>query len=315
MLDERPLDVERVLYLGSLPLFGNLPAGELALLAEHAHERSVPAGTVLHGAGEVVGSLFVVVRGTVELTRNGTPLGTAGPREAIGVLGLLAGADEGIEARAASPCVLLEIEADALRDVFEENFSILDHAIGATCRMVLEARRRIPKDAGYAAPAEVASVRSRQDLDLVERILFLRSTLLMRHAPIRALAELGKLAEEVRIAPGEEIWSAGDEGGWFLVLVSGSVSCRTPDGQEISFRPADALGVLDALAGEPRWYTARADQEIVALKIAAETLDDVLEDHVEMGHELLSMLASQAINASARASSLPSPRASSANPT
>src|SRR5690349_17474458 len=131
MSEERPLDVERVLYLGSLPLFGNLPAQELALLAEYAHERSVPAGTVLHGPGEVVGSLYVVVEGAVALQRRGTPLGTVGPREAVGVLGLLAGADEGIVATTVSAAVLLEIDGDALRDVFEEHFSILDHAIDA----------------------------------------------------------------------------------------------------------------------------------------------------------------------------------------
>jgi CRP-like cAMP-binding protein len=143
----------------------------------------------------------------------------------------------------------------------------------------------------------------------------MRGTLLMRHAPIRALAELGKLAEEVTIAPRERIWGEGEKTGWFLVLVSGTVVCTSKAGHAFSFGPADALGVLDSLAQEPRWYDAVADQEIVALKIAAEMLDDVLEDHVEMGIELLSMLAAQAITAGARASSLPSLPASSASRT
>ena len=99
------------------------------------------------------------------------------------------------------------------------------------------------------------------------------------------------------------------------MLVSGSASCATGEGQSFTFGPGDALGVLDALAREPRWYGATADDEIVALRIAGEALDDVLEDHVEMGLELLSMLAAQAISAGARASSLPSPPASSASPT
>jgi CRP-like cAMP-binding protein len=314
MAEERPLDVERVLYLGSLPLFGNLPPHELALLAEYASEKRVKGGTVLHGRGEVVGSLYVVVEGNLALTRNGQKLGKAGPREAVGVLGLLAGADEGIEVCTEGECVLLEIEGDAVRDVFEEHFSILDHAIGATCRMVREARRQIPQDAGYPAPASTSSIRRRKDLDLVERILFLRSTLMMRHAPIRALAELAKVAEEMVIAPGEAIWHEGDdEVEWFLVLVSGTVTARTKAGQTFSFGATDAIGVLDALANQPRWYEATADQEIVALKIEAEGLEDVLEDHVEMGLELLSMLAGQAISASARASLLPSRRASLAN--
>lgn len=290
------LDVQRVLYLGSLPLFGSLPPAELALLAEYAHERRVPAGALLLGPGEVVGSFYVVVDGTLALVRHGRKLPAAGPREAVGVLGLLAGADEGIVARASTPCVLLEIEGDALRDVFEEHFAILDHVIGATAQLVIDARRQLAPAAGYPPVRAAVSGRAKRDLDLVERILFLRGTQPFGHASIRSLAELAKTATEVRIAPNEVIWRAGETSRDLYVIASGHVSCHAgPPVQSFGFGPGDVFGLLDALANAPRWYGVEADQETVALRIDVESLEDVLEDDVEMALEILSSLAGQAI--------------------
>jgi CRP-like cAMP-binding protein len=290
------LDVQRVLYLGSLPLFGSLPSAELALLAEYAHERSVPAGTLLLGPGEVVGSFYVVVDGKLSLARYGRQLPAAGPREAVGVLGLLAGTDEGIEARAASPCVLLEIEGDALRDVFEEHFAILDHVIGATAQLVIEARRQLGPTAGYPPVRTTLSARGRRDLDLVERILFLRGTQPFGHASIRSLAELAKTATEVRIAPREVIWRAGEPSRDLYVIAGGTVACHAgPPVQKHGFGPGDVIGMLDSLAGTPRWYGVEADTDVVALRIDVESLEDVLEDDVEMALEILSGFAGEAI--------------------
>ena len=74
--------------------------------------------------------------------------------------------------------------------------------------------------------------------------------------------------------------------------VSGTVECRAHDPeQHFILGPGDAVGCMDALAGEPRWFQAHVGGGLVALRIDVDFLYDILEDHFGVAMSMLRGMA------------------------
>jgi CRP-like cAMP-binding protein len=55
--------------------------------------------------------------------------------------------------------------------------------------------------------------------------------------------------------------------------------------------PDSAVGGIDSIAGQPRWYRAIAETDVVALRGSTEVLMDVIEDHPDMGVDMIQSAA------------------------
>ena len=62
---------EKTAIVAGLPIFAKLEGRSLEAIATLAQLVSMPAGTVLIGEGEATESFYVIVTGTVHVTRNG----------------------------------------------------------------------------------------------------------------------------------------------------------------------------------------------------------------------------------------------------
>lgn len=95
------------------PLFKDFSPAGLETLAEIAQQRKVPAGHTLFAEDAPGDSLIVICTGTVRLVqrREGgdREIGTLGPGEHLGDLGLLARTVRLVTATAATECELLEL--------------------------------------------------------------------------------------------------------------------------------------------------------------------------------------------------------------
>jgi CRP-like cAMP-binding protein len=282
---------ERALYLKKLPLFGSLPSSQLLVLAEYARPRAFGRGRHLLREGEPIGAIYFVTEGKVHLRRQGRELGHALPGSAVGGLGLFARDETGIEARAEAETRTLELDAETLREVFEDHFAILRHVLRESCRqlidLMIETQSSMPP---VMAPRHARLPRS--ELDLVERIFFMRQAPAFAGSSIDALAELSRGTTEVRLAPGSVLWREGEPSDHVLLLMSGEVECKV-ERHGFSYRsgPGTPLGSLDALAERPRWYTAAAAGEVVALRGEIGGLIDVFEDHFEMAVDFLAAIS------------------------
>ena len=167
---------DRLLYLRTLPLFGTLPPEDLVLLATYTVERQFEAGARLTSEIGRVEAIHLIVDGSVRTSRGGSPIGVFGPRDTVGVLGLLARTDTGVEALTVTASRTLQIGTDALLDLFEDHFSILQHVLRGVASLVLDKRRQILL-AGAPEPQEEPAIASARPLDFVERIFFLRRAL------------------------------------------------------------------------------------------------------------------------------------------
>jgi CRP-like cAMP-binding protein len=297
-------EVERLIHLQALPIFGALPPPELALLARHATPRGFAAGAVLARRGERVSSMNVVVDGAVRVERRRGPSRVLGPHEAVGVIGLLARKDDGVEAIAVTETLTLEIAEGTLLDVCDDHFPVLLHLLRSLSQRSLEERRRLGSDAGYDAhevPAVAAT--APRVLDLVDRIFFLRRTMPLGQSSLTALSALARRVTERRAAPGALLWEEGAASDALLLLVSGSVAGIADGGrQRFRFGPGAAVGALDGLAGVPRWFSASAETEVLALRLSVADFIDVLEDHVQAAMELMAVVASDVLEVAERAS-------------
>ena len=283
--------IDRVLYLRTLPLFGTLPSDELALLATYTTERQFEPGALLATQDGCVESIHLLVDGGVRTSRGGAPIGVFGPRDTVGVLGLLARADEGIEVIAVTATRTLEIGAEALLDLFEDHFSILQHVLRGVAELALEKRKQRLL-AGAPESAEAPSQSQARPLDFVERIFFLRRALPPGFSSVAALAGIARRATELRMEPGELLWNQGDPADAIVIPVRGTIACVV-DGGAHRFR--FGLGVFvassEALAGALHWYEARAESPLLALRVAVEDLVDVFDDHFELAMEMLALMA------------------------
>ena len=202
--------VQRVLFLRKSRFTGTLPAGDLALIAEYLRERTFAPGEVLHTEGEPVGALHFVAEGSVLLHRGQTAVGRAVRGAELGGLEMVARAPGQFTAVAETETLTLELTAETNAEMLDDHFGIFHSVLRQTCREIIDAHRRMPKEATRVMPPPlpVASAPARE-LDLVERIFFLRQAPPFARSSINALAELSRSVAEVHFDPATVLWSEG----------------------------------------------------------------------------------------------------------
>ena len=282
--------LERMLVMKKLPTYGTLPNADLAVLAEVSRERFFPKGSLLLAEGEAVPAIYLIVEGRVQVSRGGRVIGTVAADNGIGGLGLLAGDPYGVDARALEDTLTLELEADLMFELFEDRFAILHHILRDLSRQMID-QYRDPR----ISPAEIIpgweAVPLGRDLDLVERIFFLRKMLPFRKAGINALAEVSRALTQIQFEAGTVLWREGEPAHGIYLVLNGRVRCRSAAGQDFAAGPGFPLGALEAVAEAPRWYGAVAETRIAGLQGPVETLVDVFEDNFDLARLYLGGMA------------------------
>lgn len=100
---------ERAARLSEIDLFASLQPSALALLAERATERVLPRGEVLFEQDAEGRSMYLIVSGEVEVSRDGRRLATLGAGEHVGEMSLLDDEARSATVRATEDALLLRI--------------------------------------------------------------------------------------------------------------------------------------------------------------------------------------------------------------
>jgi CRP-like cAMP-binding protein len=290
--DRRVGSLERLLHLRRAPFLGTLDPRQLAVVADASRPRVFKRGEALLREGEQPGASYVVAEGRVRLTQEGRPMAFAEAGASLGALGILARAPAPVTATAEVDTLTLELDADDYGDMLEDHFSILRHLLREIAGKVVDGWSQLPAGTPPLV-GDVPRVTTRvvQDLDLVERIFFLRQVAPFDRSSINALAELARGLSEAHFAAGERLWSEGDPGRYVILLVAGRVDCRADRGLHYKAQPGAGLGALEAMAGRPRFYDATAAGPVTGLVGEIETAFDVFEDNLGMGLDFLTFLS------------------------
>ena len=287
---------ERILYLKSIPYLSALSSQQLLPLAECARERTYPAGAVLLRADRPVDAALLVVSGEVALHWDGRKILDARAPQGIGLLGMLARVERGIEAIATTPVQTLEIAARDLFRVYERNFSVLGAIIASMAEEIIALRSGYPAD---PKNPPVAGPGSAPDgpLEFVDRLLGYSRNSLFRDSNLDAISELVQQQSERRWQPGETIWSKADHAAWDLWIIHGVVDCDPEDGRATMSIGANYTLGMETLADRARGYTARAQTEVIAMVTPAEVYQTILEDHPELSLSVAASIARLLISA------------------
>ena len=116
---------ERILRLRGVPTLRSLPASELAQLARSMRTVDVQAGEILLREDEPPRSFYLLTTGTVTLRRKGKRIGTVRGPGGVGFMSFLARHAGGTSAVAESFVEALEVQADAMDEIFEDHFPVL----------------------------------------------------------------------------------------------------------------------------------------------------------------------------------------------
>jgi CRP-like cAMP-binding protein len=91
----------------SIPLFTGISRRRRTQVASLFDEVTLPAGRTLARQGAYADELFVVVDGSADVAIGSTPVGTVGPGDVVGEIGLLAGPARSATVVATSPMRVL----------------------------------------------------------------------------------------------------------------------------------------------------------------------------------------------------------------
>ncbi len=131
-------------------------------------------------------------------------------------------------------------------------------------------------------------------LDLVERLLVLRSHPVLGVASLDGTAVLASAAVEVHHRRGDVLWPVGAPSSSALYVLSGAVSLLAstvaPQGGQREARAGEAIGELECIADLPRRATATATLDVRALVVDRDAMLDAWEDHVGLGMRVLRAL-------------------------
>jgi CRP-like cAMP-binding protein len=294
---------ERMLHVRQIPIGSLLPTQVVRVIAAHLVERKFPKGTLLMRRGEPIDGLHMLTDGGVALTREGHALGDLDAPQTLGFLGILARQEGPYDATAKSDVTVLELETDTLLELFEDHFELLAATLRYLAERLYFDMRDLPKEALGMPSTELGPVPDRP-LDLVERVMFLRSTSGLTQANVNALAIMARQMEEVRVKPGTSFWNVGDASEKVLFVVQGTVLCVTADGRDFRYGPGIGAGGIEAIADKPRWYGVTAETDVVGLIGHTDQLMDIFENHTRMAMDFVGMLARAMIGLLARRAAL-----------
>lgn len=296
--------VERIIALRCFPGFARLRTQELAAIAAFAEERFFPKGSVLVEPGRPSQDIFLLVEGSVGEFEAGVEVRRWGSQDAIGGMAAMTQDAHGQHYVALDDTEAFSLNYEDMIDVFEDHFSILVEVLGGMARALLDTRRALGFDAGYEPPLESERApHSLPRLSLVEKILMMRNLQDLGKQDVEVAAEIARNAAEWRYPAGAELWATGDPADHYLFVVAGCVVGLVPGEETAPDEPArpeqrlrlgasSSIGIMDAIAGIPRWYHAVAETDVVVLRVEISDLLDILEDHTELALNMLRMLAS-----------------------
>lgn len=132
--------LDRAIRLQKVELFSDLETELLALIASIARQEHAAAGQVLVEHDHVLGSLYVVLEGCIDMQRGGRTLFTVGPDETIGNWALFDRQPSVVRAVAAEPTWLLRIDREDFYDLLADHSEMtreLFHALFKRVRSLL----------------------------------------------------------------------------------------------------------------------------------------------------------------------------------
>jgi len=128
--------MDKTKLLSQVPLFAHLDRRSLDLLATRVDEVDVRPGTVLMTEGRSGSEFFVIIEGTVEVTRGGNQVATLDAGDFLGEIALIDHRPRTATATATSACRLLVLAHREFDAMIDDNPTVRSAVIQALAERV-----------------------------------------------------------------------------------------------------------------------------------------------------------------------------------
>jgi CRP-like cAMP-binding protein len=283
MRDITPSTLRRILMLRQFPILCDAELGELAMFADNVTEVVLPANTIVASAGSRLGALHMVLTG--EIATTGGQQRTWGRGQIFGGLEVLANREASQTAMTTVATTTLQLLAPDVVEILDDSFGVMLAALRALAAAYASGAKQRPRASMLPDLARADS------LGFVERLMLLRQQPAFSAAPLESLAALAHVSEEVIFPAGTIVTRAGMTAMSSYVIVAGASSAIDASGVPRRLGPGDAIGHLEALAGQPHDETIEVIEPMRALKVEASRVFDIIEDHTDFGRAILAVLA------------------------
>ena len=113
--------VEKVVALQGVEVFKDTPPEQLAVVASIAEEVQLPVGTELSRQDDPPGDMWVLLEGSVSITRDGIKLGELGTGEALGTWALFEDDPQQVSATVSAEARVLKIDRWGFDEAIDEH--------------------------------------------------------------------------------------------------------------------------------------------------------------------------------------------------
>jgi ATP/ADP translocase/HEAT repeat protein len=144
-LPEGPMysTVEKILLLKSAPAFERITGEDLAPLARIAEVEVYTPGQEITREGEPGDALYILVRGSVDVSHAGKVLGTLGPGDTLGEMSTFDGAPRSATGTATEETEVLRIGNEEFYEVLHEQVEIAEGVIRVLCSRIRNLDREL----------------------------------------------------------------------------------------------------------------------------------------------------------------------------
>jgi CRP-like cAMP-binding protein len=276
--------VERALFLKTLPVLDKARPDQIAAILHHLRDRSFVPGAALFRTGESPEEIHVILEGRARMNFAGGSL-RRGPGQLVGVQSALEQRPRSSTCVSETAVQTLALRVDDLHELLEDFFDLTRALLAFYAGRVLVLGGPDARAAEGDAGSTPAGGLSGPAVELIDKIVFMKSVRLLQGASIDELARLGREVTESVYDAGDEVFREGDRADAFYLVLRGRLGGR---GARAS------VGALDVLRQGAYARTARADEPSRALRVPAERFFDLLEDHFAMTSRLLGDLSAAA---------------------
>ncbi|MEL7538225.1 MAG: cyclic nucleotide-binding domain-containing protein [Pseudomonadota bacterium] len=148
---------------------------------------------------------------------------------------------------------------------------------------------------------------SADDIDIWQRVFFLRTMGLTQSLPSDRLRLLAEISRTVSAEAGDVIVREGRLGNHFYMICRGSLRVSSSDGSETRLGPSDAFGALALMRGARRSQTVVAEEPSELLTIDRVDFLDLIDAHPSLVRSFSRLLAARAAQSAAPQPGAPSP--------
>jgi len=297
---------ERVQHLCQIDLFRDLRVSDLVAVAAVAEELQFSQNFEVSIENEPFRGLYLIVSGEVSIEQDrpnspsdGLELARYGPGQSLGVARLFGGELRNIKIRFLQDSVMLCISAEVFSALVMEHPEIALQAAKALSERLegavevmlkqfeLPANESLPDitAAERSLPGPAGSNESQQ-MEMPERVLQLRQIDLFKDLPTYELAKVAAVVDELRRAPGAEIFGDDEACPGLHLIVSGEVSIEQRQADNVSrskeltrLGPGQPFAVATLFGGNISMIKVRAIEDTVLLRISREEFFAIAREH------------------------------------